>query len=104
MIAGHVIKVDKNTYSFLPNGRSKIDLNNDLCLFLLNTVNYDDENYDAYSRMEKEKEHQQQSASRYPVKRLRKQIEQFFINLHDARKTKKTKSESWCTKNKENKI
>jgi hypothetical protein len=104
VIAGHVIKVDKNTYSFLPNGRSKIDLNNDLCLFLLNTVNYDDENYDAYSRMEKEKEHQQQSASRYPVKRLRKQIEQFFINLHDARKTKKTKSESWCTKNKENKI
>jgi hypothetical protein len=90
VMGGRVIKTNKSIYSFLPKGQAKINLEEELCLFLLNTQNYDDGEISAYSR--KEKQDQQQLQSKFPSTRTRK-IEYLYINLSGTRKMKKTKSE-----------
>ncbi|CAF1524771.1 unnamed protein product, partial [Rotaria sp. Silwood1] len=47
VIGGRVIKINKTIYSFITNNGEKIDLEDDLCAFLLDKVNYDDENSNA---------------------------------------------------------
>jgi hypothetical protein len=54
VIGGRIIKTNKIIYSFLPKRQGKINLEEDLCLFLLDIQNYDDGNNSAYSRKEKQ--------------------------------------------------
>ncbi len=54
VIDGRIVKMGKNTYSFLLNELSKIDLEEDLSVFLLDMDNCEDEKHDAYSRKKQE--------------------------------------------------
>jgi hypothetical protein len=92
VIGGRVIKIDKSIYSFITNNSDKIDLEDDLCAFLLDKVNYDDENSDAYSRKEK-----QLLQSGVSIKRSRKKIERLCLDLNGTQKLKKTRSEPYKT-------
>jgi len=92
VIGGRMIKTNKTIYSFMPNNGGKIKLEDDLCVFLLDKVNYDDENSDAYSRKEK-----QQLQSGVSIKRSRKKIERLYLDLNGVQKLKKTKSEPYKT-------
>ena len=92
VIGGRVIKVNKTTYSFITNNDGKINLEDDLCAFLLDKGNYDDENSNVYSRKEK-----QQLQSGVSIKRSRKKIERLYLDLNGTKKLKKTKSELYCT-------
>jgi len=77
VIGGRVVKQDKVIYSFLVHNDRRIGLDNDLCQFLLNKVNYDDTNLDAYSRKEKL---QQQEHLQAGSKRPRQKITRLSIN------------------------
>ncbi len=71
VIGGRMIKTNKIIYSFLPKRQGKINLEEDLCLFLLDIQNYDDGNNSAYSR--KEKQDQQQLQSQFSSKKIKKE-------------------------------
>ncbi|CAF5028646.1 unnamed protein product, partial [Rotaria sp. Silwood1] len=92
VIGGRVIKINKTIYSFITNNGEKIDLEDDLCAVLLDKVNYDDENSNAYSRKEK-----QQLQSGVSIKRSRKKIERLYLDLNGTQKSKKTRSEPYQT-------
>ncbi|CAF3471379.1 unnamed protein product [Rotaria sp. Silwood1] len=92
VIGGRVVKINKTIYSFITNNGEKIDLEDDLCAFLLDKVNYDDENSNAYSRKEK-----QQLQSGVSIKRSRKKIERLYLDLNGTQKSKKTRSEPYQT-------
>lgn len=92
VIGGRIVKMDKSTYSFLPNGLSRINLGEDICLILLDTNNYDDENHDAYSRKEKENNKHKHN---FLLKKTRKNIERLNITIGGAQKIQKTKTEAW---------
>jgi hypothetical protein len=64
----------------------------DLCTFLLDKINYDDENSNTYSRKEK-----QQLQSDVCIKRVKKKIEHLYLDLNGTQKLKKTKSEPYKT-------
>jgi len=87
-----VVKQDKVIYSFLVHNDRRIGLDNDLCQFLLNEVNYDDKNLDAYSRKEKL---QQQKDLQVGSGRPRRKITRLSIDLSGTQKLKKTRSESY---------
>jgi hypothetical protein len=74
VIGGRLIKIHKIIYSFVMNNGEKVDLEDDLCAFLLNKVNYDDENSNTYSRKEK-----QQLQSGASIIRSRKKIEHYIL-------------------------
>jgi hypothetical protein len=93
VVGGRIIKQDKNIYSFRPKGQATIKLDEDLCLFLLDKENYNNENINVYSRKEKQQQ-QQQLPSESSAKRPRRKIQHLYINLCGTEKIKKTKTES----------
>lgn len=54
VIGDRLIKINKTNNSFLTNNNEKPNLEDYLCALLLDKINYDDENSDAYSRKEKQ--------------------------------------------------
>jgi hypothetical protein len=92
VIGGRLIKIHKTIYIFVMNNGKKIDLEDNLCAFLLAKVNYDDENSNTYSRKEK-----QQLQSGASIKRSKKKIEHLYLDLNGAQKLKEISSEPYKT-------